>query len=53
MSDDLRDRIIAYRTSMVVFRSMVHQGIITEEEYAMIDTIIAEKHHLNSCTIFR
>ncbi len=49
----LRERIIAYRASMSIFRSMVCLGILTEAEYAKMDTIIAKKHGLNSCTIFR
>jgi len=52
MTDELRSKIIAYRTAMSIVRSMVSSGVLTEEEYAEIDTIIAEKYGLNSCSIF-
>lgn len=49
---DLESRIIAYRRAMSLAKSMLCQGIITEKEYADIDTIIAKKYGLSSCTIF-
>ncbi len=52
MSEELRRRIIAYRTTMAVVQSMLHKGIITPEEYEKIDTIIAKRRGLDSCTIF-
>ena len=51
--DDLRQRVIAYQMAMSIARSMLSQGIITEEEYRKIDTIMAEKYGLFSGTIFR
>ncbi len=53
MSEDLRNRIIAYRSSMAVFKYMLNTGIINEEEYAKIDTIIAQKYDVSLSTIFR
>lgn len=52
MNMELRKRIIAYRTTMSVVQSMLNRGIITPEEYAKIDTIIAKMKGLDSCTIF-
>lgn len=52
MNEELRRRIIAYRTTMAVVQSMLHKGIITPEEYEKIDTIIAKRRGLDSCTIF-
>ena len=46
-------KIISYRTVMSLAKSMLNQGIITAEEYAEIDTIMAKKYGLSSCTIFR
>ena len=51
--NDLCQRVIAYQIAMSVARSMLSQGIITEEEYRKIDTIMAEKYGLSSGTIFR
>lgn len=53
MNEDLRKRITAYRISMSVFRGMLREGIITEKEYSKIDTIMAKKYGISSCTIFR
>ncbi len=52
MNEELRRRIIAYRTTMAVVKSMLDKGIITVEEYAKIDTIIAKMRGMDSCTIF-
>lgn len=46
-------KIISYRTVMSLAKSMQNQGVITAEEYAEIDTIMAKKYGLSSCTIFR
>ena len=46
-------RRIAYQTAMALARSMCSKGIISAKEYAKIDTIIAEKYGISSCSIFR
>ena len=51
--DELKKRIEAYQFTMSMVRELLSKGIITESEYRKIDTIIAEKYGLNSCTIFR
>jgi len=45
--------IIHYTTALTVFRKWLAEGIITEEELAKIETIIAEKYGLSSCSIYR
>ena len=42
-----------YQTAMALARKMLSQGIITEKEYEKIDTIIAKKYGVSSCSIFR
>lgn len=42
-----------YQTAMAFAREMLSQSIITEKEYATIDTIIAKKYGISSCSIFR
>jgi hypothetical protein len=32
---------------------MLSEGIITEAEYVIIDTMMAEKYGLSSCSLFR
>ena len=46
-------KIIAYRMAVSLAKSVLKQGIITAEEYAEIDTIMAKKYGVSSCTIFR
>ncbi|NLH45667.1 MAG: hypothetical protein GX451_06045 [Acholeplasmataceae bacterium] len=45
--------IIYYRTALAVFRKWLAEGIITEEELTKIETIIAQKYGLSSCSIYR
>ena len=46
-------RLMAYQTAMALARSMRSKGLISAKEYAKIDTIIAEKYGISSCSIFR
>ena len=48
---DLESRIIAYRRAMSLAKSMLCQGIITEKEYADIDTTMLHKYGLSLCSI--
>ena len=52
MTKELYDKVVAYRISMSVIKSMLKSNIITAQEYSEIDTIIAREHGLSSCTIF-
>ena len=53
MTEELRNRIIQYRTAMSIIKGMLREGIIDEEDYRQMDSIIAEKCGLKSTTIFR
>lgn len=50
---DLQDRVVRYQLAMSMARTMLSRGIITEEKYHEIDTIMANKHGLSSSTIYR
>ena len=52
MSDELRMKIIHYRTAMSMVKQMVLEGIISEEEYSEIDTILRAKYAISLLTIF-
>ena len=52
MTKELYDKVVAYRISMSVIKSMLISNIITAQEYSEIDTIIARENGLSSCTIF-
>lgn len=51
--DDLQARLLRYRTSITVFRSMVKNGILTEADYRKCCDILAEKYDISLCSIFR
>ncbi len=50
---DFQDRLMRYRTSIAVFRTMVSSGILTEADYAKSRDILAKKYGLSLCSIFR
>ena len=50
--DNFRN-VLLYRTTMASFRKMLKEGLISKEEYADIDTIIAEKYSLSLSVIYR
>ena len=51
--DDLKARLLRYRTSTTVFRSMVKNGILTEADFQKCCDILAEKYGISLCSIFR
>lgn len=53
MTDSLREKVLAFRTAMSVVKSMLSAGIIDHDDYAAIETVLAEKYGLTSSTIFR
>ena len=53
LPDDLQTRLLRYRTSTSVFRSMVKNGILTGADYQKCCDILAEKYGLSLCSIFR
>ena len=50
---DMQERIATYQRMMAMVRSMLLQGVISEREYAKIDTIMTKRLGLSSSTIFR
>ena len=52
MDKELMERVKEYRTSVAVIREMLSKGIISEADYAVIYTVLAEKCGLKSSTIF-
>ena len=53
MSEELFAGILAYKSAMAQARLMLSKGLITKDEYAIIDTMMAEKYGLSSCSLFR
>ena len=52
LMDDYLQSIVRYRIAMSMAKSMLNKGIITEEEYAKIDTIMTKHAELSLGTIF-
>ena len=50
---DYDKRLFAYQMAMALARSMRSKGLISAKEYAKIDTIIANKYGISSCSIYR
>lgn len=50
MSKD--EAVLRYKASMAVFKRWLAQGVITEDDLKEIDTMLAQKYGLSSCSIF-
>jgi len=53
ISEEYFAGILGYKSAMAQARLMLSKGIISEDEYAIIDTMMAEKYGLCSCSLFR
>ena len=53
MEAEFRDRLTKYRAAMTLAQEMLKQGLISDEEYSIIDTIMTKKYGLSSSTIFQ
>ena len=53
MNDAYRAKLESYLASMMQAKKMLLQEILTPEDYAKIDTIIAEKYGISSCSLYR
>ena len=53
MDEKLFLSIRLYKTTMAWMKTLLQNGTISLEEYAIIDTKIAEKYGLNSSIIYR
>jgi hypothetical protein len=45
--------ILGYKTAMSVFKGWRQHGWISDEELSAIDTMLARKYGLSSCSIYR
>lgn len=53
MTEELFERVSMYKATMSLAKSMLRQGLLSEDEYAEIDRIFAEKYGLSLSVIFR
>jgi hypothetical protein len=47
------DAVLRYKAAMSVFKSWRESGLISAEELSAIDTMLAQKYGLSSCSIYR
>mgnify|MGYP004462239827 FL=1 len=52
MDIGLYGRIKEYNTVLAVIREMRSAGIITDKDFGIICTVLAEEYGLSSCSIF-
>ena len=45
--------VLDYKTSLSVFKNWVASGLITSDEFAAIDTMLAEKYEIPANSIYR
>ena len=53
MTNDEFNSVLRYKSVMSIVEKWLKNGLISEGEYAEIDTIIAEKYGISSCSIYR
>ena len=53
MNEAYRHRLENYLASMIQAKRMLSMGVLTPEDYADIDTIIAKKYGISSCSLYR
>ena len=53
VTDDYRTRLERYLASMLHAKRMLSMGVITPEDYAIIDTMQREKFGISSCSLYR
>lgn len=47
------NKLLHYQLVMSCVHSLLAKSLITKAEYAKIDTMIAQKYGVSSCSIFR
>lgn len=53
MRETYRANLESYLASMLQAKKMLSAGILAPEDYAKIDTIIAKKYGISSCSLYR
>ena len=53
MNDAYRLKLENYLASMLQAKRMLTMGILTSDDYAQIDTMMAKKYGISSCSLYR
>jgi len=51
--DEKLEKLFRYQIVMAWVRSLLKQSLISKKEYTRIDTMMAQKYGISSCSIFR
>ena len=52
MNSAYREKLGSYLSSMIQAKRMLMMGILTPKDYAIIDTTIAQKYDISSCSLY-
>lgn len=53
MTNEYYDTVISYKSAMVQAKELLLRGLLTTEEYGIIETKMCQKYGINSCSIYR
>ena len=53
MNDAYRSKLENYLASMLQAKRMLTMGILTPDDYIQIDTMMAKKYGISSCSLYR
>ena len=52
MNSGYRSKLESYLVSALQAKNMLSMGILTTKDYTIIDTMLAEKYGISSCSIY-
>ena len=53
MDKEFFNALFGYKTAMVQAKAMLNKGLVTDDEYGIIETKMCEKFGINSDSLFR
>lgn len=53
MTNEYYDAVISYKLAMIQAKELLLRGLLTTEEYGIIETKMCQKYGINSCSIYR
>ena len=53
MDKEYFNALFGYKTAMVQAKAMLNKGLVTDDEYGIIETKMCEKFGINSDSLFR
>lgn len=53
MTNEYYDAVVSYKLAMIQAKELLLRGLLTTEEYGIIETKMCQKYGINSCSIYR